>query len=394
MFPRKTVIRQLNKISTGRLKVKLPDGEILFFGSESGPEAEIFINNNNFFSRILLYGDIGFAESYMAGEFTSPDLAALLKLLAANAEHIGGKKGFTPGLLGLLSAVNTLFHYLSPNSIKGSGRNIRAHYDLTPQFFSLFLDKSLTYSAALYQKEKDSLHEAQIRKIDYLAGLMALKPGMRVLEIGSGWGEFSCRLASEYGVQVDTLTLSPEQKAYADAKKTERKIMPEVNVLLQDYRTVKGVYDAIVSVEMIEAVGRKYLSAYFRQCSRLLKPGGQLVIQAITIPDRFVKGYLKKADFIQKYIFPGGFLPSVTMLMEAASEKHAFDLIRFEDQPDDYARTLNTWRKRFSENIQKIKDLGFDDLFIRMWDYYLAYCEAGFETRSTGLARMVFRKPG
>lgn len=389
----KIVSRYLNRIDQGTLIVELPDGRVVRYGSGE-KQARMIVKYMRLFKRIIRFGDIGFAESYMDGDFSSPDLAELLYLLAASVDAIGGSRGFTPGILGFLAPINYLGHKLSPNSRKGSRKNIRAHYDLPPDFFSTFLDDTMMYSAACYPGKEMNAKDAQLTKLDSLIEKMDLHPGMNVLEIGSGWGEMACRMAETKNVNVTTITLSREQKKYTEEKIKARGLEDSVAVMLIDYRDMEGQFDAIVSVEMIEAVGLRYMNLFFKKCNELLRSGGRLVLQAITIPDRYFEYYTKKTDFIQKYIFPGGMLPSVSLLMNMASKKNDFDLIQYADEPDDYTLTLRQWRSNFENNLQKIINMGFDAKFCRMWSYYLSYCEAGFATRNIRLARLVMKKPG
>ena len=395
------VIRYLKRIRNGSLKLELPSGEILTLGKGDRP-LFLLVRRERFFSRILAFGDTGFAEAYMDGDFETPDLSALLCLLASSAGDIGGRSGFTPGILGILHRYNTLRHRMAFNSRRQAKKNIAAHYDLSPNFFSRFLDPTMIYSAARFEQRENGMQDrssllqgAQYSKLDHLIDLLELDGKREVLEIGSGWGEMACRIAEKYpDIKVLSITLSGEQQEFARERVRERGLSDRVRIEFMDYREVMGMFDSIVSVEMIEAVGLEYLDTFFRTCRRLLAPGGKLVLQSITIPERFLSRYRRKADFIQKYIFPGGMLPSVPLLLQSATVKNDLELEHFEDRPMDYARTLDLWREAFHASLAEVRTMGFDNRFLRMWDYYLSYCEAGFLTGSIGLARLSFRNPG
>ncbi len=389
----KIVMKYLSRIQKGCLEIELPDGSIVTRGT--GPRrAKLHIRSMNFFTHIVRFGDIGFAECYIKEEFTTPDLSQLLTLLADNVDYIGGSRGFTPGILGILAPLNNFKHKLSPNSKKGARKNIQAHYDLPPDFFKIFLDRTMMYSAARYNNDLIDLTEAQIAKLDTLIESLELRHGDHVLEIGTGWGEMACRLAETSNVYVTTITLSKEQYDFARKKVISRGLENRVTVQIIDYRDIEGQFDAIISIEMIEAVGLKYMNSFFERCHDILKPGGRLTLQAITIPDRYFDYYIKKSDFIQKYIFPGGMLPSISLLMNIASKNNNFDLLYFVNQAEDYTATLKQWRQNFENNKDRVLKMGYDENFFRMWNYYFAYCEAGFSTGNIGLARMVMKKPG
>jgi cyclopropane-fatty-acyl-phospholipid synthase len=279
---------------------------------------------------------------------------------------------------------------LRKNSKTRSRKNISEHYDLSNDFFSLMLDETMMYSAALFEDPHTSLYDAQVRKMDHLAKKLNLKEGMRVLEIGSGWGSMATHLASRYGVYVTTLTLSIEQLNHAKERFKAHDVEDRIDILLQDYRDAKGKFDAIISIEMFEAVGREYFDIFFKKCESLLSPHGVMAMQIITMPDHRYDAYCKSTDFIQKYIFPGGHLPSVAKLKEVTQDHTRLSLQHLETFGQDYATTLNVWSKNFHQKLEHVSKLGFDGYFIRMWQMYLAYCEAAFRTRSIDLVQVVF----
>ncbi|MDE2333992.1 MAG: class I SAM-dependent methyltransferase [Rhodospirillales bacterium] len=359
----------LARIETGTLSVVLPDGSTLrAAGSAAGPEAVWVLHRWRALWRLLLGGDNGFAASFIDADWSSPDLVALLELAARNMDHIPAAFGPRPVRL-----FHRLAHLVRSNTRAGSRRNIVAHYDLGNAFYELWLDAGMNYSSALYRHPDMSLEAAQAAKHALVLDMLAVRPGDRVLEIGCGWGELAARLA-DAGAEVTGITLSPAQLAHARARLAGR-----ARLLLQDYRDSEGCFDRIVSIEMIEAVGEAYWDAYFATLRKRLAPGGVVVIQAITIADPWLASYRQGADFIQRFIFPGGMLPSPGEIARLAAA-HGFAITRQQGFGASYALTLAAWRARFDAAWPQIAALGFPPHFRRLWDYYLAYCEAGFRT--------------
>ena len=373
------VLSLLSKIENGRLILSLPGGDTREFGDAAkGPDVRLEVLRPRFFTRVCLGGDIGFGEAYMHGDFETDDLTGLLRLFILNP---GLTRDDAVSTSGFVRIFNRMLHWMRRNSVRNSRGNIMAHYDLGNGFYSRFLDPSMTYSCAVFESDADCLTTGQHRKLDAIADLADVQPGDRLLEIGCGWGSFAARTARERGASVDGVTLSPSQLEWARRHAGESGVADRVNLRICDYRNLEGTYDRIASIEMLEAVGPQYLNAYFGACGRLLKPGGRMALQVITIPDERYESYRTSCDWIQKHIFPGGFLPSLGAIRKAVKESSNLVIDRVIPIGDHYARTLAGWRQRFHAHWPEIQSLGFDTLFRRMWDYYLSYCEAGFSTR-------------
>lgn len=376
-------------LRSGRLEVRLRDGRCFIVNScEPGPHGVIEVINDRFARRLLFGGGIGFAEGYLEGEWTTPDLRSLLALAAENNPHLG------ESLRGqrTMRLLQNIGHALRRNSRRGSRRNIEHHYDLGNAFYETWLDRSMTYSSAIFEGHDKPLEEAQIAKYRSLAELSRIKPDHNVLEVGSGWGGFAEYAAKEIGCHITGITISREQFDYASQRAFEEGIADKVTFELRDYRDVEGRFDRVASIEMFEAVGEEYWPAFFGKIRETLKPGGFAGLQVITIAEHAFEGYRRGTDFIQRYIFPGGVLPSKTALareIEGAGlswrETFAFG--------QDYAKTLARWHARFEEAWPQIAELGFDDRFRRMWSYYLAYCEAGFRSGNTDVIQMTVARP-
>ena len=379
------------RIRFGRLTVVLPDGTRRVFGdAAAAPEdqAQIEIHDRAALVRLLLGGETGGGEAYMDGLWSSPDLAALLRLAAHNREVLSLSTGWFRVPLQLR---RTLAHRTRRNTRRGASRNIAAHYDLGNDFYRLFLDETLTYSCAVFETSDQTLADAQRNKYRRIAAGAGLSAGQHVLEIGSGWGGFALYAARELGCRVTTITISREQHALATERVREAGLAHLVDVQLRDYRDVSGAYDAIVSIEMLEAVGAEYLGMFFDVCNRALRPGGRLSLQVITFPDAAYEQQLRGANWIQTYIFPGGLCPSLAVLERATSRTRL--LVRsVADIAPSYVLTLRAWRERFMARIDEVRTLGFDDRFIRMWEYYLALSEAGFATGLSQDLQIVFEK--
>jgi cyclopropane-fatty-acyl-phospholipid synthase len=356
----------------------------------------LVVRNPRFYTRVMRGGDLGFAESLMDGDWSCSDLPRLVRLLIRNMNT-------TDKFDGVLSRARKFFerlgHWLRRNTPKRSRTNIREHYDLGNDFFSLFLDPTMNYSSAVFDwndqgDHPESLHRAQLRKMHQLCETLQLGPQDHLLEIGTGWGALACYAAKHFGCRVTTTTISNEQFNWARKRVLAEGLESQVEVLDQDYRTLTGCYDKIVSVEMIEAVGDEFYDTFFQQCQRLLKPEGMLLLQAITIVDQRYQKHLKNVDFICKYIFPGGSLPCISRLVGSAAQAAEMRLVQLHDYAPDYAETLRRWRRRFWQQADAIRDLGYDQRFMTMWDYYLAYCEAAFDERQINLVHALFAQRG
>jgi len=367
--------RLLNQVQHGRLTLVLPSGKVIYGqGSLAGPEAQIIIKSWRCLRRLLMGGDIGFAQAYIAGEWTSADLTSVVRFAVRNRDTL------LSSLRGSvwMRALNRIGHLFNANTRRGSRRNIEAHYDLGNDFYRRWLDPSMLYSSAIWNETTHNLESAQEYKLQCIAEKLALEGGEKVLEIGCGWGALARFLAKHDGAYVTGITLSPSQLAWANQSIIEAGQEKDIDLRLQDYRDLEGQFDRIVSIEMFEAVGEAYWPEYFATMKRCLKPDGRAVLQIISIEDSRYENYRRKADFIQKFIFPGGFLPSDKVL-ERDLMKAGLVVKEVEHFGRSYARTLAEWRERFVANWPEIEKLGFDDRFRRLWEYYLCYCEGGFE---------------
>ncbi len=380
----KRLAQRLTKISTGRLDLTLPNGQTLVFaGPNEGPHAAISMRNYAMIRKVIQTGDVGLAESYLDGDWNTPDLARVLTTLSMNLDQM---EGIASGTSWLMRLMHNLMHRLNANTRAGARRNIHAHYDLGNAFYEQWLDPSMTYSSACFDGADIPLEEAQRRKYQKLARNLDLREGEHVLEIGCGWGGFAEFAAREVGARVTGITISREQYDYARARMQRTQLNDKVDIRLVDYRDVQGQYDKVASIEMFEAVGREYWPEYFRKIRDVLKPAGRAALQIITIRDDLFAHYSKRMDFIQRYIFPGGVLPSVKALHHEI-EKAGLALHAAQMFGQDYARTLSIWLKNFTRAWERIRPLGFDARFERLWRFYLAYCEAGFRTGRTDVGQ-------
>jgi cyclopropane-fatty-acyl-phospholipid synthase len=386
---RRAALAAAERIRVGRLTVTLPDGSRRVFGDlGSDITAEISIHHPDALVRLLLGGETGGGEAYMEGLWSSPDLPGLLRLAALNREGLALSAGWyrIPAHIG-----RTLAHRRRRNSRDGSRRNIAAHYDLGNEFYRTFLDETLTYSSAVFETPDQSLADAQRNKYRRIADGAGLTGGQHVLEIGSGWGGFAIYAAGERGCRVTTITISREQYDLAWARVRDAGLEDLVDVRLQDYREVRGTYDAIVSIEMLEAVGAEYFATFFEVCDAVLAPGGRLSLQVITFPDAAYERQLRGANWIQSYIFPGGLLPSLAVI-ERSTHRTQLLVTGVTDIAEHYVRTLQAWRTRFLAARSEVRSMGFDDRFIRMREYYLSISEAGFATGLTQDLQIVLEK--
>ena len=383
------LLAMLAGIRGGVARVRLPGGEEREFG-EPGDDrltAQVTVHDPRCFREIALGGSLGAAEAYLQGLWTSDDLTSFLRLMCRNLEQSQAlDRGPARCALWAAQAV----HRLAANTRRGSRRNIAAHYDLGNEFFQLFLDPTLMYSSALFEHPEQSLEAASIAKLERVCRKLDLQPGDRVLEIGTGWGGFALHAASRYGCHVTTTTISRQQQTLANRRIAEAGLGQRVTLLTDDYRDLQGVYDKVVSIEMIEAVGHAHLSEYFGVCNRRLKPGGRLLIQAIIMPDQRYESYRRSVDFIQKYVFPGGHLPSVGAIQAAVARGTQLQLIDVLQFPHSYALTLQAWRAAFLARREEVLRLGFDERFLRLWEYYLCYCEAAFRERTVSVGQFVW----
>jgi cyclopropane-fatty-acyl-phospholipid synthase len=349
-----------------------------------------------FFTKCMLHGDIGFAESFVDGDWETPDLTAVVGFFILNlddAPTLSGSKRARLLVANFLRGLNRLGHLLRPNTRELARRNIAEHYDLSNDFFSLWLDESLMYSAARWEKADASLAEAQVAKNEALCRKLRLQPSDHVLEIGTGWGGWSLHAARTHGCRVTTVTISQQQRDLAVQRIAAAGLSDRIDVRLQDYRDISGRFDKIVSIEMLEAVGHKYLPAYAAACDRLLKRDGLLALQFISCPDARYDQFRSGVDFIQKHIFPGSLLVSVNRLNDLLARHGGFVLHGLEDFGRDYARTLRLWRDSFQRKLDQVRALGFDDRFIRKWHYYLCYCEAAFALRNISVVHTLHTRP-
>ena len=379
------ICRVLRHIQYGSVTFILPDGRQIVFTGEQEKDAAaiIMVRKYSFARRAVLGGDIGFFEGYANGEWDTPDLAACLYIFARNADYFQNLFSANPALDWL----NTIRHAFNKNTRRGSRRNIMAHYDLGNSFYEKWLDPSMTYSSAVYPSAEAELEEAQLNKYATLADAIALKPDETILEIGSGWGGFAEFAAKYHSVKVTGLTLSPSQLEYAQKRIFKAGLADKVEFKLLDYRDVDQTFDKVASIEMFEAVGKEYWATYFEKVRSVLKPGGIAGLQIITIADRFFDRYSKSTDFIQRYVFPGGILPSPSILQSLVG-KAGLTLRGVSEFGQDYAHTLNEWHRQFNKAWDEIRPLGFDARFKKLWEFYLAYCEAGFRAGTTNVCQL------
>ncbi len=387
------LLRVLGQLATGSLTVH--DGlESYHFGNgddPAQPHAEIHVHDASVYRQILTGGTIAAGETYIHGAWSSPDLVAVTRLFSANMATMASMES---GQSLMVRLGLKLAHRLNRNTRDGSRKNISAHYDLGNDFFRLFLDPTMMYSSALFADDELSLESASLAKLDEICRQLELSDSDHLLEIGTGWGGMAIHAARNYGCRVTTTTISKEQFEYASARVEEAGLEDRVAVLCEDYRNLSGQYDKLVSIEMIEAVGHEFYSHYFRSCSQLLQPGGKMVIQAITMSDQRYQQARDSVDFIKRYIFPGGCLPSLAVISDHLARDTDMQMVHLRDITPDYALTLAHWRERFMDRLDEVRELGFDEQFIRMWEFYLAYCEGGLRERIIGTVQLAFAKPG
>jgi cyclopropane-fatty-acyl-phospholipid synthase len=353
--------------------------------------ATIEVLHPQFWADAAFGGTVGAGEAYIRGHWRVDDLTALIRIMIINRSMMNQMEG---GLAFLTAPLRRILHWLNRNSHAGSRRNIAAHYDLGNDFFALFLDETLAYSCGIFERPEATLYEASVAKFDAACRKLDLQPHDHLLEIGTGWGGLAIHAAQRYGCKVTTTTISKEQHALATERVAAAGLAERIEIRLDDYRDLQGQYDKLVSIEMVEAVGHHYLESYLQKCSTLLKPAGAMLIQAITIQDQLYESALKSVDFIQRFVFPGSFIPAVTALTNAVAHATDMKVFHLEDIGPHYATTLRKWREAFFANLEKVRKLGYPEEFIRLWDYYLCYCEGGFIERQLGDVQMLMVKPG
>ena len=389
---RKVMTRFFNQLDHGRLTMTLADGEQLIFGQANGsPQVAMHIERNRFFQRAMLTADIGFGEAYVDGDWDSPDLVALLSLLNLREEAVNDRR-IWPAFAGRL--INLMVHRRRDNTPAGSQRNISEHYDLSNDLYALFLDRTMSYSSGIFLGRHDSLEQSQYNKFQAVIDKAAIGPKDHVLEIGCGWGGFALETVRQTRCQLTGITVSRKQFDWATRRVEEEGLADRITILLTDYRHVEGSYSKIVSIEMLEAVGHPHLPVYFSTLDKLLAPGGRIVLQAITIPDQKYGAYRAGSDWIRKHIFPGGHLPSTGAMVSAMSDRTRLNIVGMEDIGHHYVRTLQLWREAFLKRRQEVLDLGFDPAFVRKWEYYFSYCEAGFRNRLVRNYHLVLARMG
>ncbi|MEZ5364269.1 MAG: cyclopropane-fatty-acyl-phospholipid synthase family protein [Bryobacterales bacterium] len=386
---KRLVERQLEQLPAG--EITLIDGEqTRRFGQPGELRATVTVQDPAFYLDVAFGGTLGAAEAYIQGRWSCDNLTQLCRIFARNLDVTDDLER---GWARLLAPAARGFHWLRRNTKAGSTKNIQAHYDLGNDFFQLFLDPTMNYSCGIFESPDDSMEEASLAKMDHICRKLDLRAGDHLLEIGTGWGGMAIHAAAWYGCRVTTTTISREQHKLATERVWDAGLEGRVEVLLCDYRDLQGKFDKIVSVEMIEAVGHEFLPEYFRTCGRLLKPDGALLVQGITMGDNRYESYRKSVDFIQRYVFPGSCLPSVTAMCAAAGEASDLRPAHLEDLTPHYAETLRRWRHAFFENLHEVRRLGYSDAFIRLWEFYLCYCEAGFDEGTCGDVQILFTKP-
>lgn len=386
---RRVLEKKLSGMERGQIRLHDADS-VKQFGETDSLQTAIRVKRPEFFRKAVLGGTLSVAESYIQGDWDCDDLTALFRIFLRNRKST---TRLDSGLSRVVKTVHKFYHWAHANTKSGSKSNIAAHYDLGNDFFSLWLDETLAYSSGIFRSPRTTMAEASYEKFDRICRKLELKSSDSVIEIGTGWGGFALHAASNYGCRVTTTTISGEQAAVARDRIDQAGLNDAICLLQSDYRDLSGQFDKLVSIEMIEAVGFRYLDDYFRKCGELLKPDGSMVIQAIVMPERGYAQYLKSVDFIQRFVFPGGCLPSNAAMLESAGRSSDLRLVYLEDFASHYAQTLRLWRKAFHEHLDEIRSLGYDEAFIRLWDYYLCYCEAGFEERYIGVVQAQFDKP-
>ena len=396
------LLKRLESLKHGSIRI-FQDREQFSLGDEvveGGLSTNILVSDRAMYRRVLTGGMIGSAESYMDGQWSCSDLTSLIRIMIRNIDQVSAINGAASWIQSMIWRIK---HRLRNNSVRGSKKNILEHYDLGNDFYQLFLDPTMNYSSGIFDAKvanekfptaEDPLHAASLTKMDRICQKLNLQPGDEVLEIGTGWGAMAVHMAAHYGCRVTTTTISDEQYRLARQRVSEAGLDDQVTVLQKDYRVLEGQYDKIVSIEMVEAVGHKLMNGFFAKCSSLLRDDGEMLLQAITMSPQNWQAYLRSVDFIRAYVFPGGCLPTVGSLHAAAAKATDMRMLHTEDMTPHYATTLRHWKQRFLSRLDKVRELGFDERLIRLWNFYLCYCEAGFEERRVHCVQTMFGKPG
>lgn len=388
-FARERVFAKLDQLDRGAIVFRDRGEEFRVGRGDHAVRVDVL--DRSFYLRVLFGGSLGAAEAYGDGLVSTDDLVGLVRVFAREP---GAADAMERGVVRFSEAVDLVRHAFRRNTRSGSRRNIAAHYDLGNELFALFLDESRMYSSAVFEREDDSLEEAQARKLERICRRLDLRASDHLLEIGTGWGGMAVFAARHVGCRVTTTTISSEQHAYVSDLVAREGLADRITVLRRDYRDLEGTFDKLVSIEMVEAVGEPYLETFFRVCSERLAPSGLAFVQAITIEDHRYEQALRSVDFIKKHIFPGSFIPSTSVLASAAARAGELRLVSLDDAGPSYAITLRRWRERFLARLAEVRALGYDERFIRLWEFYLAYCEAGYLEGRLGNAQMLFAKPG
>ena len=389
------LIKRLAHLQHGAIKI-VEDNQTMQFGQETSDsslekiEVTLYVKSSEFYGEVVFGGSIGAGEAYMQGYFECDNLTNLIRLMVRNQSLLDDIES---SFAKITAPIQAWLHRINKNTQTGSRRNISAHYDLGNDFFKLMLDPTMRYSSAFFETAKQSLEQASLAKLKKICVKLDLKPTDHILEIGTGWGGFAIYAAQHYGCKITTTTISQAQYQLAIQRIKDAGLENQIEVLLSDYRDLTGHYDKLVSIEMIEAVGHQFYDTYFEACGRLLKPSGMMLLQAITIADQRYASAIKSVDFIQRYIFPGSCIPSVTAMLTSITKSSDMRLFDLEDIGPHYATTLAKWRDNFFDKITEIRKLGYPETFIRMWDFYLCYCEGGFEERALGDVHMLLVKP-
>ena len=388
-FARKQVLARLSKLQKGHLTL-IENGTKYEFGIDKNIQATVIVHDAHFYGEMAFGGSIGAGEAYMLGYWGADNLTNVIRLMAANQQVMDMLEG---GYQWASKPFLKALHWLNRNTTDGSRKNIAAHYDLGNEFFKLWLDPSMMYSAAIFSPENISLEAASNKKLQVICYKLDLKSTDHVVEIGTGWGGFAIYAAKHYGCKVTTTTISQQQYDEAVLRVNAENLADKITILLNDYRDLQGKFDKLVSIEMIEAVGHQFYDVYFAKCASLLKPDGMALIQAITIADQRFESAKNSVDFIQRYIFPGSNIPSITALLASITKASDLKLVDLEDIGSHYATTLRIWRERFFANIDAVRSLGYSEEFIKMWEFYLCYCEGGFAECALGDVHLLLVKP-
>ena len=391
-FAKRILLSKFSEITHGRITLKEGHNEYVFGQNDTDftAHATVIVHEASFYSDIIFGGTVGSGEAYMARSWDCHELTDLVRIILRNEHVLNSIDG---GFGKMMLPLHKAFHFLHRNSLSGSRKNIGAHYDLGNDMFEQFLDPTMMYSSGIFEHQAMTMEQASIAKLDRICQKLQLDENDHVLEIGTGWGGFAIYAARNYGCKVTTTTISQQQFDYAEQRIKDEGLEDRITLLCEDYRNLTGQYDKLVSIEMIEAVGHAYYKNYFQHCSDLLKPEGMMLLQSITIADQRYQAASKEVDFIQRYIFPGGSLPSVSVIAKNVSDHTDMRFYQLEDIGAHYATTLAKWRERFFSNIEIIQKLGYSETFVRMWDFYLCYCEGGFRENSIGTIQVLLTKP-